>query len=148
MTKLIFQCDNLGDVEQVTWLLVHHMEDIVALSKEIPVQELIASVHRNSAASGLLVQAVAARCEGLSRPGLVARLLQQCLEGVHPCQSGALLQLLASRLLGLPQVALARQAGAVACKRVEMLLTAAPQEVLDQLSEKDLQALLLKVANK
>lgn len=138
----------MGDAEQVTWLLVNHIEEVVRLSKEVPVQELIAAVHRNPAASGLLVQAVAVRCQDLSQPSLVSRLLQQCLEGVHPTQSGALLQLLVSRLLNLPQLALARQASTLACKRAEMLLTASSDEVESQLSKTELQALLHQIGNK
>lgn len=132
----------------MTWLLVNHIEEVVRLSKEEPVLELIAAVHRNPAASGLLVQAVAVRCHDLSQPSLVARLLQQCLEGVHPTQSGALIQLLVSRLLNLPQLALARQASALACKRAEMLLTAPPGEVVTQLSATELQTLIHQISNK
>ena len=62
---LVFQCENMNDAEQLTWLLVNHIEEVVSLSTEPPVQELIAAVHRNPVASGLLVQAVGARCQHL-----------------------------------------------------------------------------------
>ena len=61
----VFQCENMNDAEQLTWLLVNHIEEVVSLSAEPPVQELIAAVHRNPVASGLLVQAVGARCQNL-----------------------------------------------------------------------------------
>lgn len=61
----VLQCENMNDAEQLTWLLVNHIEEVVSLSAEPPVQELIAAVHRNPVASGLLVQAVGARCQNL-----------------------------------------------------------------------------------
>nr|CAD7264749.1 unnamed protein product [Timema shepardi] len=134
-------CENLNDAEQLSWLLVNHTEEIVALSTEPPVQELIAAVHRNSAASGLLVQAVGSKCQDLKRPSFVCRLLR-CLEGVHPSQSGALLMLLVPRLLGSPQLAPARQAGALACRRAELLLTLSEEEVHSQLTRADLDKVL------
>ncbi|CAG2068953.1 unnamed protein product, partial [Timema podura] len=134
-------CENLNDAEQLSWLLVNHTEEIVALSTEPPVQELIAAVHRNSAASGLLVQAVGSKCQDLKQPSFVCRLLR-CLEGVHPSQSGALLMLLVPRLLGSPQLAPARLAGALACRRAELLLTLSEEEVHSQLTRADLDKVL------
>jgi huntingtin len=61
----VVQCENMNDAEQLTWLLVNHIEEVVSLSSEPPVQELIAAVHRNPTASGLLVQAVGVRCRKL-----------------------------------------------------------------------------------
>lgn len=60
------QCENISDAEQLTWLLVNHIEYVVRLSAEVPVSELIATVHRNSAASGLFIQAIGARCQDIS----------------------------------------------------------------------------------
>nr|CAD7591330.1 unnamed protein product [Timema genevievae] len=136
-----YVCENLNDAEQLSWLLVNHTEEIVALSTEPPVQELIAAVHRNSAASGLLVQAVGSKCQDLKQPSFVCRLLR-CLEGVHPSQSGALLMLLVPRLLGSPQLAPARLAGALACRRAELLLTLSEEEVHSQLTRADLDKVL------
>lgn len=59
------QCQNLHDSEHLTWLVVNHVQDLVSLSHEPPVQDFISAVHRNSAASGLFVQAVRSRCENL-----------------------------------------------------------------------------------
>ncbi|KAF4521052.1 hypothetical protein B566_EDAN008124 [Ephemera danica] len=143
-----FVCDNLSDLEQLSWLLMNHIEDIVHLSKEIPVQELIAAIHRSPRASNLLVQAIASKCQELTQPSTVALLLQQCLEGIHPDQTGAVLKLLASRYLNLPQLALSRQARALASKRAEMLLLSSDSEVLAQLSKEDLQQLLVQIGNR
>ncbi|XP_066998979.2 huntingtin [Anabrus simplex] len=136
-----YVCENLSDAEQLTWLLVNHIEEVVRLSREPPVQELIAAVHRNGAASGLLVQAVGSRCQNLVQPSMVVRLLR-CLEGVHPSQSGVLLMLLVPRFVAHPQLAPARLAAALACRRAEMLLTLSHDEVASQLSKEDLQALM------
>nr|CAD7441339.1 unnamed protein product [Timema bartmani] len=136
------QCNmRMSRQQQLSWLLVNHTEEIVALSTEPPVQELIAAVHRNSAASGLLVQAVGSKCQDLKQPSFVCRLLR-CLEGVHPSQSGALLMLLVPRLLGSPQLAPARLAGALACRRAELLLTLSEEEVHSQLTKADLDKVL------
>ncbi|XP_046383294.1 huntingtin isoform X2 [Ischnura elegans] len=108
--------------EHAAWLLVGHTEAVVRLSAEPPVRDFIAAVHQNSAASGLLVQALASRCQDLSSPSFAWNLLR-CIEGVHPSQSGALLsQLLVPRLLSCPHLALSRRASALACRRAELLL--------------------------
>ncbi|XP_071441491.1 huntingtin [Hetaerina americana] len=108
--------------EHAAWLLVGHTEAVVRLSGEPPVRDFIAAVHQNSAASGLLVQALASRCQDLSSPSFAWNLLR-CIEGVHPSQSGALLsQLLVPRLLSCPHLALSRRASALACRRAELLL--------------------------
>lgn len=64
--RLFPQCQNLHDSEHLTWLVVNHIQDLVALSHEPPVQDFISAVHRNSAASGLFIQAIQSRCEDLS----------------------------------------------------------------------------------
>lgn len=52
----------MADGEQLSWMLVNNIELLINLCDEPPVCELISSVHRNSAASGLVVQAIATRC--------------------------------------------------------------------------------------
>ncbi|KAK7793413.1 hypothetical protein R5R35_014313 [Gryllus longicercus] len=137
-----YVCENLSDAQQLTWLLVNHIEEVVRLSIEPPVHELVAAVNRSSAASGLLVQAVAARCQNLLQPSFAVQLLR-CLQSVHPSQSGALLTFLVPRLLAHPHVAVARLAASLACRRAELLLTLSPEEVTSQLGRDDLQALVV-----
>lgn len=60
------QCQNLHDSEHLTWLIVNHVQDLINLSHEPPVQDFISAVHRNSAASGLFIQAIQSRCENLA----------------------------------------------------------------------------------
>ena len=64
------QCQNLHDSEHLTWLIVNHIQDLINLSHEPPVQDFISAVHRNSAASGLFIQAIQSRCENLSAVSL------------------------------------------------------------------------------
>lgn len=52
----------MADGEQLSWMLVNNIELLVNLCHETPVYELISSVHRNSAASGLIIQAIATKC--------------------------------------------------------------------------------------
>lgn len=66
------QCQNLHDSEHLTWLIVNHIQDLIHLSHEPPVQDFISAVHRNAAASGLFIQAIQSRCENLSAVSLPA----------------------------------------------------------------------------
>ena len=63
---LPFQCENLNDAEHMTWVIINHVNDLIHLSQEPPVQDFISAIHRNSAASGLFIQAIHSRCENLS----------------------------------------------------------------------------------
>ncbi|XP_043274964.1 huntingtin [Venturia canescens] len=131
-------CENLNDVEPLTWLLVNHIEETINLSNEPPVRDLVtAAVHRNPAASGLLVQAIAARCLDLTKPSFVKRLLQ-CMEGAHNCQSGAVIIALIPRFLETKHLALSRMAAKIASRRAEILLASSPADALEQLPRDDL----------
>ncbi|XP_004624658.1 huntingtin isoform X2 [Octodon degus] len=127
-----YVCQNLHDSEHLTWLIVNHIQDLISLSHEPPVQDFISAVHRNSAASGLFIQAIQSRCENLSTPTTLKKTLQ-CLEGIHLSQSGTVLTLYVDRLLGTPFRALARRVDTLACRRVEMLLAANLQSSTAQL---------------
>ncbi|XP_013766969.1 huntingtin [Pundamilia nyererei] len=69
-----YVCQNLHDSEHLTWLIVNHVRDLISLSHEPPVQDFISAVHRNSAASGLFIQAIQSRCDNLTTS-------QCCLRG-------------------------------------------------------------------
>ncbi|KAK7806163.1 hypothetical protein U0070_021109 [Myodes glareolus] len=132
-----YVCQNLHDSEHLTWLIVNHIQDLISLSHEPPVQDFISAIHRNSAASGLFIQAIQSRCENLSTPTTLKKTLQ-CLEGIHLSQSGAVLTLYVDRLLGTPFRALARMVDTLACRRVEMLLAANLQSSMAQLPVEEL----------
>ncbi|XP_076761860.1 huntingtin isoform X2 [Xylocopa sonorina] len=132
-----YVCENLNDAEPLTWLLVNHTEETVNSGIESPVRDLLtAAVHRNPAASGLLVQAIATKCTNLSQPSFVKRLLQ-CIEGAHHSQSGAVLMTLIPRLLSTKYLALSRMAAKIASRRVEILLATPAADVTKQLSKDD-----------
>ncbi|KAM4051263.1 huntingtin isoform 3-T3 [Anomaloglossus baeobatrachus] len=127
-----YVCQNLHDSEHLTWLIVNHVQDLINLSHEPPVQDFISAIHRNSAASGLFIQAIQSRCENLATPTSLKKTLQ-CLEGIHLSQSGAVLLLYIDKLLCTPFRVLARMVDTLACRRVEMLLAATPQNSVCQL---------------
>ncbi|KAB0404195.1 hypothetical protein E2I00_003897 [Balaenoptera physalus] len=132
-----YVCQNLHDSEHLTWLIVNHMQDLISLSHEPPVQDFISAVHRNSAASGLFIQAIQSRCENLSTPTTLKKTLQ-CLEGIHLSQSGAVLTLYVDKLLCTPFRVLAHMVDTLACRRVEMLLAANLQNSTAQLPAEEL----------
>ncbi|XP_031845695.1 huntingtin isoform X2 [Nomia melanderi] len=132
-----YVCENLNDAEPLTWLLVNHTEETVNNAIESPVRDLLTvAIHRNPAASGLFVQAIATKCTDLSQPSFVKRLLQ-CLEGAHHSQSGAVLMTLIPRLLSTKYLALSRMAAKIASRRVEILLTSTAADVTKQLTKED-----------
>uniref|UniRef100_A0A0C9Q4L0 Htt_0 protein n=1 Tax=Fopius arisanus TaxID=64838 RepID=A0A0C9Q4L0_9HYME len=135
-------CENMNDTESLTWLVMNHIEETMNLVNEPPVRELgTATVHRKPAASGLLIQAIAARCLDLSKPSFVKKLLKT-LESAHEAQSGAVILALIPRFISLIHLALAKTASRIACKRVEFLLSLPEEEVLRQLPKEDLLKLM------
>ncbi|XP_054459695.1 huntingtin [Anoplopoma fimbria] len=132
-----YVCQNLHDSEHLTWLIVNHVRDLINLSNEPPVQDFISAVHRNSAASGLFIQAIQSRCDNLSTPTMLKKTLQ-CLEGIHLSQSGSLLMLYVDKLLSTPFRVLARMVDTLACRRVEMLLAETLQNSIAQLPVEEL----------
>uniref|UniRef100_A0A3Q2YC87 Huntingtin n=1 Tax=Hippocampus comes TaxID=109280 RepID=A0A3Q2YC87_HIPCM len=132
-----YVCQNLHDSEHLTWLIVNHVSDLISLSHEPPVQDFISAVHRNSAASGLFIQAIQSRCYNLTNPTMLKKTLQ-CLEGIHLSQSGSLLMLYVDKLLSTPFRVLARMVDTLACRRVEMLLAETLQNSIAQLPVEEL----------
>ncbi|TKS69194.1 Huntingtin Huntington disease protein -like protein [Collichthys lucidus] len=132
-----YVCQNLHDSEHLTWLIVNHVRDLINLSHEPPVQDFISAVHRNSAASGLFIQAIQSRCDNLTTPTMLKKTLQ-CLEGIHLSQSGSLLMLYVDKLLSTPFRVLARMVDTLACRRVEMLLAETLQNSVAQLPVEEL----------
>ncbi|XP_062376493.1 huntingtin isoform X2 [Sardina pilchardus] len=135
-----YVCQNLHDSEHLTWLTVNHVRELISLSHEPPVQDFISAVHRNSAASGLFIQAIQSRCDNLTNPTMLKKTLQ-CLEGMHLSQSGALLMLYVDKLLSTPFRVLARMVDTLACRRVEMLLAETLQNSIAQLPVEELDRL-------
>ncbi|CAH1783183.1 unnamed protein product [Owenia fusiformis] len=136
-----YVCENLSDAEHMTWGIINHVNEIIELSYEPPVQDFISAIHRNPAASGLFIQAIHSRCENMTRPMMVKKTLH-CLEAIHLSQSGTLLTLLIDQFLHTHHLAVARICDTIACRRVEMLLAESIQESSNQLPLEDLEKLL------
>ncbi|ELT98253.1 hypothetical protein CAPTEDRAFT_220329 [Capitella teleta] len=136
-------CENLSDAEHMTSVIINHVNDLIDLSHEPPVQDFISAIHRNSAASGLFIQAIHSRCDNFSKPVLAKKTLQ-CLEAIHLSQSGAVLTLLIDKFLHSHHLTVARYCDSIACRRVEMLLseTSSVHETCAQLPLEDLEKLL------
>ncbi|XP_069797989.1 huntingtin isoform X3 [Narcine bancroftii] len=133
-----YVCQNLHDSEHLTWLIVNHVQDLINLSHEPPVQDFISAIHRNSAASGLFIQAIQSRCDNLATPTTLKKTLQ-CLEGIHLSQSGAVLMLYVDKLISTPFRVLARMVDTLACRRVEMLLAESLQNSVAQVPREELE---------
>ncbi|XP_074640755.1 huntingtin-like [Tubulanus polymorphus] len=136
-----YVCENLTDAEHMIWVIINHVGDLITQAYEPPVQDFISAIHRNSAASGLFIQAIHSRCENLGRPSMVKKTLQ-CLEAIHLSQSGTLLTLLIDKFLHTQHMAVARICDTIACRRVEMLLAEKVEDSNNQLPLEDIEKLL------
>ncbi|XP_054721499.1 huntingtin-like [Uloborus diversus] len=130
-----YVCENPTDVVQMTWLIVHHVCDIIDLCSETTVRDFISAIHRNPAASGLWIQAIInARHEDLSKPSFWKRAVS-CLRNIHLSQSGKLLNLLVERFFATHHLLIATACNKLACKRLEILLY---DPTVSQLSVQDI----------
>ena len=133
--------ENTGDGELLAWLLSSQIRELVACTEEPQVKEFITVVHRQAAASGLLLEAVSARLESMRGAASHAAILD-CLTNIHRAHTGRVLQLLVRQFIPHPVVALARRAAGLACRRVELLLQETDTAVQEQLSQPELAALM------
>jgi len=145
---LDFVTISMNDVEHITWLIIHHINDIVRWSHEMPIMEFINAVHGNSASSGIFIQAINSGFNDLTSISLVARLLCT-LEQVHYTQYGSLVVLLIEKLLSsdqlLPYRSITTKIEDFACSTVQKLLNETNKslvttndEVVNQLTADDL----------
>lgn len=149
---LDFVSISMNDVEHITWLIIHHINDIVRWSHEMPVAEFINAVHGNSASSGIFIQAISSNFNNLTSISFVTRLLWT-LEQVHYTQYGSLVVLLVEKLLSsqqlLPYRSLTKKIEEFACETVQKLLNetnkslvTTNEEVINQLSTEDLDRII------
>ncbi|RWS31040.1 huntingtin-like protein [Leptotrombidium deliense] len=141
-----FVCENMNDAEQLTWLMINNIRDIIRYSYELPIRDFIHSVHRNQASSGLFLQAINARCDDSNDVAFLKRLLY-CVEVTHTSQSGALVSLLIEQIITNPLkrhfVSLKLQATEMALKKLESLMKLETvQEMEAQLSTEDTNKLI------
>lgn len=145
---LDFVTISMNDVEHITWLIIHHINDIIRWSHEMPIKEFINAVHGNSASSGIFIQAINSGFNNLNSISFVTRLLWT-LEQVHYTQYGSLVVLLVEKLLSSPELmpyrALTKRIEEFACSTVQKLLNETNKclvttndEVVNQLTSDDL----------
>lgn len=60
----------MTDGEQLSWFLVNNIDLLVRLCDEEPVSEFLSSLHRNSSASGLVIQAITTKCLPIAEVGI------------------------------------------------------------------------------
>ncbi|XP_052100645.1 huntingtin-like [Mytilus californianus] len=135
-----YVCENLSDAEQLTWLVINHVGDLIELVQESPVLDFVSAIHRNPAASSLFIQAIHARCGNVTRPSVIKRTLK-CLEAIHLSQTGALITLLIDKFLNTHHLAVSRICDTISCRRVELLLADNVEEARMQLPLEDLDKL-------
>lgn len=147
-----FVCENMNDAEHMTWLIVQNINQIIKMCFELPVSEFISAIHRNSASSGLFIQAINARCdENLKIPSFVRRLIK-CLERVHPTQSASLITFLIEKIISNESLRgnylLMRNTEDLACNRLNLMTSSIesfPKETFNQLTVQDINKLILSV---
>lgn len=139
---------SMNDVEHITWLIIHHINDIIRWSHETPIAEFINAVHGNSASSGIFIQAISSGVNDLSSKTFVTMLLGT-LERVHYTQYGSLTLFLVEKLLSCKQLesytSLMDSIEKFACLTVQKLLNETNKsyhttndEVVNQLTIEDL----------
>uniref|UniRef100_A0A1Y1K0T3 Huntingtin n=1 Tax=Photinus pyralis TaxID=7054 RepID=A0A1Y1K0T3_PHOPY len=133
--------ENIGDAEQLTWFLVHNIQTLVRLCDEDPIYEFFSSLHRNPSASGLVLQAINAKCLPISDITFRTKTLKS-IENIHPTQVGALLCSLVPNFLDCRELTLSRLTANLASRKIELLLTMSMEEVCNQLAKEDLMRIM------
>jgi hypothetical protein len=149
---LDFVSISMDDVEHITWLIIHHINDIIRWSHEMPIAEFISAVHGTSASSGIFIQAIDTNTNDLTSLSFVTRLLWS-LEKVHYTQYGSLVVLLVEKLLSSPDLmtyrVLTKKVEDFACEAVRKLLNdtnknliTTNEETINQLTPEDLDKII------
>ncbi|CAG2167101.1 unnamed protein product, partial [Oppiella nova] len=147
-----FVCENMNDAEHMTWLIVQNINQMIKLCHELPVSEFICAIHRNSASSGLFIQAINARCDENLRIGSFCRRLLHCLGRVHPTQSVSLITFLIEKIISNPNLQsnclLMSETENLVIKRLNSMTTSLESysnQSTNQLTSQDLDKLLLSL---
>uniref|UniRef100_T1KK12 Huntingtin n=1 Tax=Tetranychus urticae TaxID=32264 RepID=T1KK12_TETUR len=141
-----FVCENMNDVEQLTWLIINNIYEIIRWSYELPIRDFIHAVHRNQASSGLFLQAVGARCDNFRDATFLNRLLL-CIELSHETQSGSLISLVVEKILTNPQtkayLSIRMLSKQIAINKIKFLCKIdSPEDAILQLSVEDTDKIL------
>ncbi|KAL0860804.1 hypothetical protein ABMA27_009348 [Loxostege sticticalis] len=132
--------NGLAEAVHLTWLLVNRVHILVSQYREDMVQSLILKVQQTSGASGLLLQAVAARCQSCLKDEFALntyKMLSLC----HESQSGALVFLIC-RIIGKLEPSVAIRFAKLAEERCKTLKEMPVDKINVQLSKEDVQVAL------
>ncbi|EEB19481.1 huntingtons disease protein huntingtin, putative [Pediculus humanus corporis] len=136
-----YLCDNLSDVETLHYVLVNNIEQIIILSREIPVKELLIMIAKTPDWK-ILIESISSNDFEISEsPQFVEKLLR-ILELTESGHSVPLLVLIVQRYLSSSKLALSLLAGNIASRHVEFYLTLSRKEVLEKIDEKTFNELL------
>ncbi|XP_041985171.1 huntingtin-like [Aricia agestis] len=135
-----FVDNGLSQAVHLTWLLVNRIHVIVSQYNEEIVRQLVKSVQAAPAASALLLQAVAARCQACLKDEFALNT-HKILSACHESQSGALMFLIC-RIVGKMEPAIAIRFTKLAIDRCALLRGLPPEVITSQLSKEDVQVAL------
>ncbi|KAL4711610.1 hypothetical protein ACJJTC_003627, partial [Scirpophaga incertulas] len=132
--------NGLSEAVHLTWLLVNRVHILVHQYHSEIVQKLIDKVQQTAGASGLLLQAIAARCQTCLKDEFALntyKILTLC----HESQSGPLVFLIC-RIIGKLEPAIAVRFAKLAVDRCRMLKDMSIEKINVQLSKEDVQVAL------
>ncbi|KAG6462187.1 hypothetical protein O3G_MSEX013107 [Manduca sexta] len=132
--------NGLSEAVHLTWLLVNRVHILVSQYQQHMVQSLVSKVQQTAGASGLLLQAVAARCQSCLKDEFALntyKILSMC----HESQSGPLVFLIC-RIIGKLEPAIAVRFAKLAMERCKMLKELPVEKINMQLSKEDVQVAL------
>ncbi|KAF7996379.1 hypothetical protein HCN44_002011 [Aphidius gifuensis] len=141
--SMILFCDhiyeNINDTESLICLLDNHVEEIINLSNESPVRDLVTvAIHRESTTSQLLINAITKKClTHLEKPIFLKKLLRT-FETAHDSQSGAIILILIEKLIDSSDSTLTKIANKIIIKKIEYLLSSNHDIVLQQLTKNNI----------
>ena len=131
----------MSDVETLHYVLVNNIEQIIILSREIPVKELLIMIAKTPDWK-ILIESISSNDFEISEsPQFVEKLLR-ILELTESGHSVPLLVLIVQRYLSSSKLALSLLAGNIASRHVEFYLTLSRKEVLEKMDEKTFNELL------
>ncbi|KAF2361699.1 Huntingtin middle-repeat [Trinorchestia longiramus] len=124
-----FVVEHVMEEEWLGWMLVQHVEEVVALHEETSMQQLLRVVHASSAASALLLHALNTRGSPRLLTASDGAALVSVLSGVHASQSGTLVLVLLQEVLCKPHfLHIAPSVCSLLCHRLHFLLLQTPVE--------------------
>ncbi|XP_039760461.1 huntingtin isoform X2 [Pararge aegeria] len=135
-----FVDNGLSEAVHLTWLLVNRVHVLVSQFSEEIIRNLIDRVQQAGGASGLMLQAVAARCQSCLKDDFAINTYK-ILSLSHESQSGALVFLIC-RIIGKLEPAIATRFEKLAIDRCLMLTDMSTDVINSQLTKEDVQVAL------